>query len=156
ETLALLALLAWEPQSAAGRTKAAVHTGREKVVHWLATTEPTGTLQASALRLLLDFRSGQPAEELQPQIDKLLIRQNSDGGFGQTAELSSDVYATGQTLWALSFAGVKADRPEISRAVAFLTQSQRDDGSWPMTSRNHPGVTSTRNPIRNPVPITYF
>src|SRR5262249_4991852 len=123
---------------------------------WLATTEPTGTLQASALRLLLDFRSGQPAEELQQQIDKLLIRQNSDGGFGQTAELSSDVYATGQTLWALSFAGVKADRPEISRAVAFLTQSQRDDGSWPMTSRNHPGVTSTRNPIRNPVPITYF
>src|SRR5262249_51413166 len=42
------------------------------------------------------------------------------------------------------------------RAIEFLAKTQRDDGSWPMTSRNHPGVTSTRNPIRNPVPITYF
>jgi hypothetical protein len=51
---------------------------------------------------------------------------------------------------------VKAERPEIERAIAFLSASQREDGSWPMTSRNHPGVDTTRNPIRNPVPITYF
>ena len=42
------------------------------------------------------------------------------------------------------------------RAVSFLAATQREDGSWPMTSRDHPGIESTRKPIRNPVPITYF
>jgi hypothetical protein len=30
--------------------------------------------------------------------------------------------------------------------------AQKDDGSWPMTARSHPGAT----PSKNPVPITYF
>jgi hypothetical protein len=66
--------------------------------------------------------------------------------------LSSDAYATGQALYALSFADVKNDRPEIQRAVSFLAASQREDGSWPMTSRGHPDVA----PYTNTVPITYF
>ena len=65
---------------------------------------------------------------------------------------SSDAYATGQALYALSAAGVKNDRLEIQRAVSFLAASQRKDGSWPMISRGHPGV----KPFTNPVPITYF
>jgi hypothetical protein len=86
----------------------------------------------------------------------LLKRQNADGGWSQTPELASDAFATGQALYVLSIAGVKADQPAIQRGAAFLVASQRDDGSWPMKSRNHPGVESTRDPIRNPVPITYF
>src|SRR5262249_54691757 len=70
--------------------------------------------------------------------------------------LTSDAYATGQSLYVLGFAGVESSRPEIRRAVSFLLATQQGDGSWPMTSRNHPGVKTTRNPIRNPVPITYF
>jgi hypothetical protein len=157
ETLALLALLAWEPFVPADpEAAAAARTSREKAIEWLGKTEPTDTAQANTLRLLRDVRVGKPAEQLQPGIDQLLKRQNADGGWGQTKELGSDGYATGQALYALSFSGVKPDRPELQKAIAFLVATQRDDGSWPMTSRNHPGVESTRNPIRNPIPITYF
>lgn len=40
----------------------------------------------------------------------------------------------------------------MERGVAFLVGSQKEDGSWPMTSRAHPGA----KPFTNPVPITYF
>src|SRR5205823_1546127 len=38
----------------------------------------------------------------------------------------------------------------------FLTSTQRDDGSWPMTHRYHPEVDSTNKPVKKSVPITYF
>jgi squalene-hopene cyclase-like protein len=155
ETLALWALLAWEPHVPADpQAAAAALASREKAMAWLASTTPSNTTQARALRLLLDVRL-QKGEQL-PRIDELLKQQNADGGWSQTPDLASDAYATGQALYALSFAGVKHDRPEIQRAVSLLVASQKEDGSWPMTSRNHPGVETTRNPIRNPVPITYF
>lgn len=151
ETLALLALLAWEPYVPAdAKEAAAARASREKAVAWLSKTQSTETTQALTLRLLLDARRGTP--ELQLGIDGLLKRQNADGGWRQTNDLPSDAYATGQALYALSCAGVKSDRPEIQRAVAFLAATQRDDGSWPMMSRGHPGV----KPFTNPVPITYF
>jgi hypothetical protein len=157
ETLALWALLAWEPHAPADPQAATVaRTSREKAVVWLSENKSTDTTQAIALRLLFDLRSNKSPEQLQAGIDRLLARQNSDGGWSQASDIASDAFATGQALWALSFAGVKHDRPEIVRAVAFLVANQREDGSWPMTSRNHPGVETTRNPIRNPVPITYF
>lgn len=157
ETLALWALLAWEPTASADPTEAKlIRTRREKTVAWLNQAEPTGTAQSTALRLLLDVRGGAPAQQLQSRIAQVLEHQNADGGWSQTPNLPSDAYATGQSLYALRNAGVQSDRPEIERAVALLVATQREDGSWPMTSRNHPGVETTRNPIRNPVPITYF
>jgi len=81
-----------------------------------------------------------------------LGRQNKDGGWGQLRDLSSDAYATGQALYVLSLAGVRNDRPEVQRGIAFLVANQREDGSWPMRSRAHPGA----KPFTNPVPITYF
>jgi hypothetical protein len=156
ETLALWACLAWEPHVPADSQQAsAARASRQKVEDWLGQVQPTDTVQAATLRLLLDVRlkNGEP---LPSRIQDLVARQKADGGWSQTAELASDALATGQALYALSFAGVQHDRPEIQRAVSFLITNQRDDGSWPMTSRNHPGVETTRNPIRNPVPITYF
>lgn len=153
ETLALLALLAWEPTVPAdAKEAAAARSNREKAIAWLNKTKPTETSQSLSLRLLLDARLGTAVQELQPGIDHLLKRQNADGGWSQTADMPSDAYATGQALYALSFADVKNDRPEIQQAVSFLAAGQREDGSWPMTSRGHPGVT----PYTNPVPITYF
>lgn len=153
ETIALLALLAWEPYVPHdAKEAAAARLSRDKATAWLNKNKSTDTTQALTLRLLLDARRGTPEKQLQPGIEGLLKRQNADGGWRQIDDLPSDAYATGQALYALSFAGVKSDRREIQRAVAFLTATQRDDGSWPMTSRGHPGV----KPFTNPVPITYF
>jgi hypothetical protein len=62
-------------------------------------------------------------------------RQNADGGWSQAPDMASDAWATGQALYALAHAGLKSSDPVIRRAHDFLIKTQRDDGSWPMTSR---------------------
>jgi len=157
ETLALWALLAWEPSDLSDPKEAEeVRVSRDKTIAWLSKVKPTDTTQSNSLRLLLDVRTGKSAEQLKPRIDELLRQQHADGGWSQTKVLASDAYATGQTLYALSFVGLKGDQPEIQRAVAFLTATQRDDGSWEMTPRYHPDAETTGIPVRRPVPITYF
>lgn len=157
ETLALWAVLAWEPYMPKDPKEAtAARVSREKAVAWLNQTKSTDTTQAAALRFLLDVRTGKSPSQLGSALDRLLRAQKADGGWNQTGDLPSDAYATGQALWALSFAGVKNDRPEIARAVSFLVANQREEGSWPMIPRNHPEVKATRDPVRSLVPITYF
>ena len=52
---------------------------------------------------------------------------------------SSDAYATGSTLVALHLAGgVATDLPAYRRGLAFLVNTQRDDGSWFIKSRSKP------------------
>ncbi|HEY7315104.1 MAG TPA: prenyltransferase/squalene oxidase repeat-containing protein [Gemmataceae bacterium] len=153
EVVTLLAYLALGPQVPADpKEKSAAREGRQKAAIWLAKTKPSDTTQAAALRLLVKVREGEPAKNVQPDIDAFLARQNKDGGWGQLKDLPSDAYATGQALYVLSLAGVKPDRMQIRRGVAFLATNQKEDGSWPMTSRAHPGA----KPMTNPVPITYF
>jgi hypothetical protein len=148
--LAYLALGSQEPADA--KAKSEVRDARKKAAAWLAKTKPTGTTQAAALRLLVRVRAAEPAKTVQAEIDQFLKRQNKDGGWGQVTDAASDAYATGQALFVLSLAGVKSDRKEVQRGVAFLMNSQKKDGSWPMARRSHEGV----KPSNNVVPITYF
>src|SRR5262249_14187400 len=126
--------------------------GRDKASVWLEKTGPAGSTQATAIRLFRDVRAGKPRAELLPGIDRLRGLQNDDGGWGQEADLPSDAYATGPALYFLNRAAVASDCDEVQRGVAFLVSRQKEDGSWPMTSRAHPGA----KPMTNPVPITYF
>jgi hypothetical protein len=80
-------------------------------------------------------RLGRPAKEWQPLVKSIKDRQNADGGWSQTKDMASDAWATGQALYALAYAGIKPNEAVITRAHAFLVKTQRDDGSWPMTSR---------------------
>jgi len=153
EVVTLMAYVALGPRVPADLGKnAAARESRQTAAAWLEKNEPGRNTQATALRLLRDVRAGAAPGEIEAGIDRLLSRQNQDGGWGQDVDLPSDAYATGQTLYYLSLAGASTRRPEIQRAVSFLVTTQRDDGSWPMTSRAHPGA----KPMTNPVPITYF
>jgi Squalene-hopene cyclase C-terminal domain len=153
EVATLLAYLALGPQAPADpKEKSNVRDAREKAAAWLAKTKPSDTMQAAALRLLVKVRAGEKAKTVQAEIDQFLGQQNRDGGWGQLKGAASDAYATGQALYVLSLTGVKNDRAEVRRAVAFLVAGQKEDGSWPMTGRAHPGAT----PSKNLVPITYF
>src|SRR5262249_39718194 len=134
------------------KEKAATPDSRERAAAWLKKNKPNDTTQAQALRLYRDVREGKPATEINAAIAQLLSSQNKDGGWGQLKDLASDAFATGQVLYFLNLAGVPGSRPEIQRAVSFLVSTQKPDGSWPMTSRAHPG----EKPMTNPVPITYF
>jgi squalene-hopene/tetraprenyl-beta-curcumene cyclase len=139
-------------ESAPAAAKEAVRASRERAAAWLSKARPAETTQLLALRLFRDVRAGRPAKELQAAITALLDRQNRDGGWGQDRGQPSDAYATGQALYFLAIGGVKSDRVEIGRGMAYLATTQKEDGSWPMKSRAHPGA----KPMTNPVPITYF
>jgi hypothetical protein len=153
EVTTLLADLALGPQVPADpKVKSEARDARAKAAAWLTKAKPSDTTQAAALRLLASARAGRPAKDVQEQVEQFLGRQNKDGGWGQLKSAASDAYATGQALYVLSLAGVKGDREELRRAAAFLVRTQREDGSWPMARRSHPGVM----PTANVVPITYF
>jgi hypothetical protein len=110
-----------------------------KGVAWLEAAKRADLHQDKALKLLLGVRSGKPRKSLQATIDELLALQRADGGWSQTVpDPKSDAFATGQTLYVLSLAGLTAGRPEIKRGVDFLVATQKSDGSWPMLSRSSP------------------
>jgi hypothetical protein len=153
EIATILALTDLSPHVPADvKEKSDIRDSRDKGLAWLAKEKPTETTEAMAFRLFADVRGGKSAKELQPQIDALLARQNKDGGWGQVKERESNAFASGQVLYFLTIAGVKSNRSEVKRGVEFLVATQKDDGSWPMKRRGHPGVT----PSSNVWPITYF
>jgi hypothetical protein len=133
ESMTALATLALLPAAAAGDD--AAKSVRDRGVKWLAETKTDDDPQSVAMRLVLWIRLGRPAEEWRPLVRRIQERQNTDGGWSQSKDLASDAWATGQALYALAHAGIKPDEPVIQRAQAFLIRTQRDDGSWPMTSR---------------------
>jgi hypothetical protein len=133
ESLTALAILALLPEAARGDDSA--KAARDKGIKWLTETKTDDDPQSIAMRLVLWKRLGRPVEEWQPLVRRIKDRQNADGGWCQTKDMASDAWATGQALYALAHAGIKPDEPVMRRAQAFLIKTQRDDGSWPMTSR---------------------
>lgn len=133
ESLTALATLAVLPAAAAGDEGA--KAARDKAVKWLSETKTDDDPQSIALRLVLWARLGRPAGEWEPLVKSIRGRQNADGGWGQTKDMASDAWATGQALYALANAGIKPDDAVVARGQAFLVKAQREDGSWPMTSR---------------------
>jgi hypothetical protein len=133
ESLTALAALACLPAATAGDKEA--KAALDKAVKWLAGTKTDDDPQSLALRLVLWTRLGRPAAEWEPLARRIKERQNADGGWSQANGIACDAWATGQALYALAHAGIKADEQAIARGQAFLLKTQRLDGSWPMTSR---------------------
>ncbi|HEY4313286.1 MAG TPA: prenyltransferase/squalene oxidase repeat-containing protein [Pirellulales bacterium] len=133
ERATLFATLALLPAAAANDESAIA--GRDKAIRWLVDTPTDNDPQSITMRVVLWRKLERPAAEWQPWVDAIAKRQNADGGWSQTAELASDAWATGQSLYALAAAGFDSHDPVIMRGQGFLVATQRDDGSWPMISR---------------------
>ena len=125
--LATLALLAGADDDA--------KASRDKGVKWLTDTKSDDDAQSVAMRLVLWSRLGKPEKEIAALAERVKSRQNKDGGWSQTKEMASDAWATGQALYALAHAGLRSKEETVASGHAFLIKTQRDDGSWPMTSR---------------------
>jgi ankyrin repeat protein len=66
----------------------------------------------------------------------VLSAQRPDGGWPQTPFLSSDAYATGQTLVTLVKTGMlQPGDAAYQRAIKYLLSTQHADGSWHVRSR---------------------
>jgi ankyrin repeat protein len=106
-----------------------------KAKDWLtaakATTAEDRNMQLVGLRW-----AGVDPHVLRPLTRVILAAQRPDGGWSQRAELTSDAYATGQTLYALSASAVVLPRePAFQKGVKYLLSTQHADGSWYVRSR---------------------
>lgn len=128
-------LALFSPWLADDAAREAINASRERGLAWLAANPVTDAPQHDVFRILLLLRLGKPADEIKPFVERIVSRQRADGGWGQTAELSSDALATGQSLYALRLAGVDLQSPAIDRGRAYLVNTQEADGSWIMHSR---------------------
>jgi Squalene-hopene cyclase N-terminal domain len=149
ESMTALATLALLPEAANedGSAKTAV----DKSVRWLERTRSDDDPQSVAMRLVLYAQLRRPRPEWLPLVRRIQKRQRRDGGWSQTVDGPSDAWATGQALYALSHAGTASDKRALARGRAFLVNTQREDGSWPMTSRpQKPGGKGADNLV----PIT--
>ncbi len=69
---------------------------------------------------------------------RVLEAQQPDGAWRQKLDLTSDAYATGQTLFVLSEAGVPGTDAAHRKGVEFLLRTQEAGGSWHVVTRSKP------------------
>lgn len=137
-----LACLALAPFAEDGHATATAALARGAA--WLAANETDGDPQSVAARLMLARRTGSGDDECALLVRSIVERRNADGGWSQAPDMASDAWATGQALYALAAGDASAGgrAPEVAEAIergrAFLVSTQREDGSWPMTSRPMP------------------
>jgi cytochrome c553 len=111
----------------------------EKAKLWMMKEVPE-TNEEKVFQLLgLGWAKGDPVF-IQQQVKKLIAAQREDGGWSQLDSLSTDAYATGQSLYALQYSGMDVTDKVFQRGINYLLRTQHADGSWYIKSRSFPGV----------------
>src|SRR5262245_21956847 len=116
EVTTMLAVLALDSRRARPAAPDSLAAGRARAAKWLAKAKGNDNDQELALRIVLKTSSGAPAAEYNPLVEKLVNSQRADGGWAQTKDMPSDAFATGQSLYALTLAGKKAEAPVVQKA----------------------------------------
>jgi hypothetical protein len=124
-----------------------VKARRKQVRGWLEKT-PAKDTEDRVFRLLGLQAAGAATAEIEVAAKELIGKQRDDGGWAQLdsgepeSALKSDAYATGTALYALWQAGgVGVSDPAYQRGMAYLLQTQKEDGSWHVISRSKPFQT---------------
>lgn len=132
-TLAVYGLQRYKTDEQAERVTAAV----DKATAYLASCNVVNQEDANAklwgLHLL-----GAAEAEIATARTEVLKRQRDDGGWSQLADMSSDAYATGQTLWILHTTGLPSTEAACVRGAQWLVKHQRPDGNWHVVTRSKP------------------
>ncbi len=118
------------------REETALRVGKAR--RWLASAKPIAHQELVSKLLGLAW-AGTPVEELQDDLQTLKMAQQPDGGWSQFPHLSSDAWATAQSLVALRVAGeLGGSDPAIQHGIDYLLRTQFDDGAWYVQSRAWP------------------
>src|SRR5262249_39491302 len=116
--------------------KADLDTRIARARDFLLKHEATNTDEAAMQIIGLHWAGGNDAK-IRALAKPLLAAQRSDGGWSANRNLGSDAYATGETLWALTEAGVlKASDAAYQKGAKFLLDTQWADGAWYVRSRS--------------------
>lgn len=79
---------------------------------------------------------GSSRQEKEKVAARLLALQHPDGSWSQLTTMSSDAYATGQALYALSESGIiQPQDPAYQKGVSWLLKYQDPDGAWIVETR---------------------
>ena len=98
---------------------------------WLRTVSPS-TTQDTVFAVIGLKASGAANDDpdVVSFIEMLNSQQNADGGWGETARLGSNGYATGQGLYAYKIGGVSIHEESFRQGVFWLLDHQQHEGSW--------------------------
>ncbi|MFT3827397.1 MAG: hypothetical protein QM731_25975 [Chitinophagaceae bacterium] len=117
-----------------------VADAKVKAQAWLLKTIPF-TNEERAFQLLGLTWTNTDKAVVREKAGKLLALQHADGGWSQLDSLSTDAYATGQSLYALYEAGIlNVNDSVFLKGIDFLLRTQHDDGSWEIQSRTMPSI----------------
>jgi ankyrin repeat protein len=126
----IYALRRYGPPAEKTSTDAAI----AKAVAWLERASPQTTQDRAFQAIALAWAGADSAAATAAR--RLVPMQASDGGWSQLPSLSSDAYATGQALYALSIAGkVAASDSVFRKGIDYLMRTQAADGSWHVQTR---------------------
>ena len=104
----------------------------ERAAKWLEAASPRTTEDRSMQLLGIAWAGHQVPSD---RVQQLISRQRADGGWGQTENLASDAYATGEALWALHESSVPPSDPAFRRGVDYLLGTQEETGEWHVVTR---------------------
>lgn len=129
--LVLRALKKWAKPD--DRVRAALERGKM----WLLKNQAEDTEdRAFLLRGLIAAEAD--LKKVEDVRTSLLKVQADDGSWAQLPTLTGDAYATGVVLAALRESGLPGDHPALRKGVRYLVRTQKDDGSWLVTTRSRP------------------
>ena len=114
-----------------------VKVAKSKARQWLSTVKPR-TNEDRVMLLWSRHMSGEDAAKLAAMRNGILQLQNKDGGWAQKADMPSDAYATGQSLFLLRKTGLPRSSPAFRSGIEFLLRTQKPDGSWYVKTRSKP------------------
>ena len=104
---------------------------------WLLAAQPKSA-EERAMRLMglvwTDASRAQVAEAIKAVRDQ----QEAGGGWSQFGRTPPDAYATGLSLYALHSAGIAATDDTYKKGVAFLLDTQYQDGTWLVRTHSFP------------------
>lgn len=110
-----------------------------KARRWLENTKTSELEQEKTFQLLgLKWAGASPG--VIKQLGKELIAlQQADGGWSQLPTMTSDAYATGETLYTLKESGaLSTDDPAYQRGMRYLLAGQQSEGGWIVVTRAVP------------------
>jgi hypothetical protein len=132
--LSLRALQLYAPKGRSESVKQQIVEARQ----WLIKTTPQSN-EDRAFHLFGLLWSGADKATKQKAATQLLALQCSDGGWAQLPSMTSDAFATGQSLVALHRAGgLPTNDPAYQRGVQYLLRTWKPDGTWHVQSRSFP------------------
>ena len=104
---------------------------------WLLAAQPKSA-EERAMRLMGLVWTDASRAQVADAIKAVRDQQEAGGGWSQFGRTPPDAYATGLSLYALHVAGIAATDDAYKKGVAFLLDTQYQDGTWLVRTHSFP------------------